>query len=742
MAIKSNIHSLISKLQRGYTGNSTLSVEDIDASMQSVAQAELPDSEGNGEAVIENPNAAQVSDQISDVMADVEKESNESFTKAQRKAGIITGLMFSKPKEFIQRLGNPKENTSLKGNVVASEGRHIEAPEMMTGETMKLALEAFDGTENLNNVYYNIAVNITASKQDDFAEAFFPTVVIHPEEVGVSYTVALTSFINDYLRNAAGDPVNGQGQSVIKNIYNTDILLKERTKLVPKYTDSNENNKAKFVDGTVTDYVDADGNKFKTAALAIGKEVEIIGLAFGDGYGLNGVTGDRTDAVYSSPEVANVYIRLTSKTSSKANLFKFPISASNGGTFTWAQVGHTKEQKLPASNQKLFITIGNGLPTNLNGGKQDFSTDLDSYKGYTLEIDFALTGTIRLDTGNTTVNSMVPNITGVKNAEGKTIEDASTLKTIREAFSSIEVVGYDLNAYRTNTNLKTKGQLLQIDTYTRYFAVPFLSGYTVQGPTVHYTGTQNDITHITETASLCIQRSNADAVMTLFKIAEKLEITQASTLEGVEYQTDFAADKIIDPYFKKGVIDCKELVDSLTSSSRREDVANALMNFLIPEAIAMYQGKSQQGGYMNAHHVTHGGQKKAVVLVGTDLLTHEYLLHGRESNIFQISDNLLMMVVWSPFPEMKGKLFMTFSATDKIGTIDQPDILHFGFRAFSPIITLNLQRQNGSITNEQTTIVRYKHIGTLPVLSVYDVINLPETLQQKISVNVNRVVTL
>ena len=130
--------------------------------------------------------------------------------------------MFSKPKEFIQRLGNPKENTSLKGNVVASEGRHIEAPEMMTGETMKLALEAFDGTENLNNVYYNIAVNITASKQDDFAEAFFPTVVIHPEEVGVSYTVALTSFINDYLRNAAGDPVNGQGQSVIKNIYNTD----------------------------------------------------------------------------------------------------------------------------------------------------------------------------------------------------------------------------------------------------------------------------------------------------------------------------------------------------------------------------------------------------------------------------------------------------------------------------------------------------------------------------------------
>lgn len=665
---------------------------------------------------------------LADVEKTISKESMDfSFTSTQKKVAAITAMMFNNKKVLLDSLSNSTGTATVNANTYSPEGLTIEIPSVFK---QALSSEAYDGTKNFDSVYYNIAVNVSASRQDDFAEAFFPTVAMSPEEIGISLTMTVTNYVNDFIRSSDGKPVVIDTKSMIKHAFDTNVLLKDKTKIIPKYIESIEANKDKFLKSSVLDSKGDDGQSFKTGALAVNKEIDIIGLSYADGYGLNGSTGDRTDALYPSIKVMNLYFNMKTE-NSEVQLMKVPVSGIQGSGFLYGNEGHFKSVKLSMQDAVVPFKIGTGLPTGFNEVNQDFKTDLTTYKGFIIEVKFSLSGSARIDTGTISINPTVATIVSAKNAQGG-LATSEELAAIKTAFKQLEIVGYDLEAYVTNTNLRHKGQLLQIDADTRFIPVPYSSGFTIQGPTVNYTGTDNDITHITSSADSCVLKSNADAIKTLFEIRDDLAAI-SGVHETYQMSSNFLTDKIINPYFVSKDLDVVAMLDSLSSSGRMEDIREALSNYLMQEALSMYSA-----GYMNAHKLT-SGKKKATVLIGTDIVTSQYLLYRREGNLFSLSDELDAMVVWSPFAQMNGKIFMTFSTTNKIGEIEKPDLLHFGFRAFSPIITVNIQRSGSTISNEQTTIPRYKHIGVLPILAEYNIKNLPKAVEEKVSINTNRI---
>lgn len=679
---------------------------------------------------------------VSDIMSamaatDAKHLGNESFdgtpaasayTKAQIKAGVITGLAFQNKKKLVQTLAGDL-SASLEGfnatgaKVDSAYGTSVSASDMLKG----ISMEAFDGTSNFSSVYYNIAVNVESARADDFSEAFFPTVVIGPDEVGISIGVTFTSFVSDYIRNASGEPVAQNTKSLIKHAYNSDVLLKDKTKIIPKFIKGNtQNNEAFLEEGKIE--VQSDEGNFETAPLLVNQERDVIGLSLANSLSVGQGVADRTDSLYPSIRVVDIYFMM--KTANSAdNLIKIPVGGIQGTAFLYNNQGHFKGLALTLNNSEVSLKIGNGLPTGFNGNVQDFNTDLDAYKDYTIVIGFGLNGTASMDKGTVAVNVLPVSIKRAYNAQGVELTDVE-LQPLVQAVNKLDLVAYDLEAYRTNTNLRTKGQLLQIDTWINYRPIPYTSGFSVTGPTVNYTGSQNDINHIVNTADACNLKSNAAAVETLIATARELKALVGNKSEVF---TNYPSDKMVDPFYKESTLDMKLLLDSLSSSDRRKDIKEAMRSFIMNEAVQMFQA-----GYMNAHNLLGNAGKKAVVLIGTDFEIAQYLLHETEGNTFDLTDSLKAMVVWTPNPDMKGKIFMTFSATDKIGEIDTVNTMHFGIRAFSPVITLDYQRNNGGIIKEVTSVPRYLHIPLLPVLNVVDVVNVTSGIVGKVAFDVVR----
>lgn len=690
--------------------------------------------------------ATDIISKVKDAMNSVDMElmgkySSESFdgtpthastyTDAQIKAGVTTALFAQSARNTIEQLRQPHSfsptSTDSKNPVNAVNGLVLAPSEMFSG----ISTEAFDGTSNFSSVYYNIAVNVEAARSDDFSEMNFPTLVISPEEVGLAIPITFTSFVSDYVRGITGEPVVYQPKSLIKHAYDNDVLLKDKTKIIPKLISTDPKNKASFLEEAKIK-IQLDEGEFETAPLLVNQERDIIGLGFANSLTVGQGVADRTDALYPSIRVMDIYFKVQTQ-NSKENIIKIPIGGIQGTSFLWVVESHFKSLALNLNNSEVNLKIGNGLPTGLNGQTQDFTNDLDAYKDYTIVIGFGINGNASMDKGTVVVNANQSNIKRAYNAQGQEIS-AQDLQTLQQAFKKLDLVAYDLEAFRTNTNLRTKGQLLQIDTYTKYFSVPYGSGFSIVGPTVQYTGTANDINHVVNTADACNLKSNAQAVETLIRTGEELKVLASAKSET---RTRFVSDDLVNPYYHEEVLDVRHCLDSLSSTNRMEDLRSALRNYLASKAMDMYRA-----GYINAFKLQGNVGKKAIVLVSTDINIASYLLYGSESNVFDLNDELRCVVVSTPNRKMDDTLFMSFSMSEKVGEITTINPLHFGFRAFSPLITLDYQRQNGSITKEITTVPRYLHIPVLPVLTKITVTNLTSGLTGKVAIDVNKKVAV
>jgi len=594
-------------------------------------------------------------------------------------------------------------------------------------DPMSLSAEAFDGEAINNALYFSVTYNLMAATQDSFGEAFFPTITIDPTVSGATIESEYISLYNEIEREITGTPDGDKFNKIpiVKAIYDNELFSTDKNKVVPVL-------RPESADLFIEDlsFVDkSNGEEVTTAPVKFGKKFSLLGVSQTDSMLAKGVM-DNTDALDRRMVVKDVYYAVAGKDSDGNDIteyFKFAAEALPHSNFTYSTQDHNKDLALSFNTSSVYVNTS--TTTTATGAASAILAGLP--EGHTVVLNVVIHGEANTQRGDVVAYGNQIEVVEVRDAAGNKLPTTSAdYAAIVAAFNgNTTLAGYTLEAYRTNSNLRNRGQLITSDRYTQIYTVPLRSGITVLAPINNATGNDNDASKINSQITVAGIRTSVHAVKTLVEYADQLmNITANGTIS--DATTLGVGRHHVNAYYNEIDMDMSTYVDSIKSTDRLNDIQATLLNQIKNEATQM----GIESNYFIAHEVLRGnvGGKKTV-LVGTDPKIAQYITNNGGTEI-DLGDDLVAKIVSTPNALMKGKIVLSFGVFDADrNTVPNP--LNFGQLFWSPTITTDVVRTvSGSTVRELTTMPRFLHVVNLPVISVVNVSQLDGTLGK---VNVN-----
>jgi hypothetical protein len=337
-----------------------------------------------------------------------------------------------------------------------------------------------------------------------------------------------------------------------------------------------------------------------------------------------------------------------------------------------------------------------------------------------VRVELQMSGTVNIETGETSVFGNMVGAYVVRNADGQELDmTAAPAAANVTVINGGEILGYDLQAYRTNANRKLRGQLIDVTRYTQRYNVLLRAPISAVHPTV--TDSQTDTSDIDALIAATHVRIMNDGITALINTADILrEYVDARDFAGVGPDVLGVGRFFVRPTFFTENIDVGAIINSITSAERAADTQAALVNKLRDYAFRMYRDSE----YKAAADVKHGGMSPVpTVIIGTDPVIARYLTVS--GDLRTIGADFKVRVVSSLDYRMHGKIFMSFT-TDGPERNVSPDALNFGNMIWAPelVLTANISRNN-TISKETVVQPRYMFISNLPVLTELTITNLP-----------------
>lgn len=631
------------------------------------------------------------------------------LSKAQINAGKFVAAFASNPKAAIAQYTKPRSVAQDDFNIVV-DSANVEG--YLSGESAynMIAQEAFDG-QNLNNaIYFSIAYNVGAATQDEFGETIYPTIAVSPTEAGISVSIEYVAIMKEFMRNVNGTVVHQVQDrvSILKKMYDSKTFGSDATALIPVWRENGVyQNTDKFVAGSkyVEDKIAPEA--VTTGALKFGEDIDILGISQTDDILAKGVM-DNTDAVDRSVALSKVFIEVNNKAGNKKELISYDVSAASSKRFYPAIVGQWK--KLVCS----FDLKGASLNTaNTKTVEGQASGALGEIAGnYNIMFEISINGSLNVDDGSIKLTSAPLKFLGVRDENGKLI--ASTEQTYTDAKTLIEtkasLVGYVVDAKRTNTNVRTRGVVVSNEVYNYIYNAPFRSGITCLKPLVNYAGTDNDANRIAAQAQATGFIISNMAVNTLVDHFNALRAAaQNGGLESMAFEG--VGEKFIYPYYREEAIDLADVVDSLESSKRDQDIQANLIQRINNIAIDMII----KSNYGPAFQVLKGNSgQKITIVVATDPNLARLIVKDGVSE-FEYGERFKFKIV-STFNELvRGQIFILPTVLDE-NKNTTPDPLNYGFCIYTPTIVYEVSKTtNGAVAGELNTIPRFLHVNNLPL---------------------------
>lgn len=652
---------------------------------------------------------------------------------AQQIAAVIAGIGAAAPGTFVQRKSISFE--SLGGS--AKDHSFITA--YNSAQTRdRLSLEAYDERDNKSVVAYSIAYNLQAARQDAFGEAFFPTVVVTPDQVGYSISVNLIQVYSEIRRNTSGQIIkNFEKKNIIQAVIDPTILENDQTKIYPIYATESA---PMFVAQGLVPFknVVVGTETVETGPLAIGATFDLLGLSQTDALLQTGIL-DSTDAIDTAVSLENIYITVQNTAGTTKEVLSFPVLRSPTANFINAAQGldrmmnlnfMTRSLKIDSTIKKYDGTTSALLTTLVNGG-------------YTVRLGLNMGGNINLQLGETNVFAGAITVISVQDNTGAQLSlTAGNGLAMVALFAGASVVGYDLDARRSNLNRRERGQLLDISQYTQVYQVPLLAPITVPRPMT--AGSQNDASDLAALITTTNIRTSNAAVTELFNIAGQLSAYVSSVTEDngiVNFDNNVipevlgAARFLVQPYYSRQTLNVLEVIDSLTSTQRFADIQNAIINKIRDVAYRMYR----DSGYKAAADALNGGVAPApTLLIGTDPVIARYIMVDGDLRTAGITFDV--KVVDTLNINMKDTIVLAFGT--KAAMDGTPDPLHFGNMAWKPELTIVLPlHRNGANSKELTVCPSFRHFGNCPIMSILDIENIQAVIDNKVALAVNATTT-
>lgn len=645
-----------------------------------------------------------------------------NVSQVQLEAAVAAGVMSGDIPGFL--------HAPIRQNVVAQEGMTFVSPSGADffDARMKPALEAYDEKENKNAVVYSVAYNMQAARQDEFGETFFPTVVVTPDQVGFTVSIRLIQVYNEVRRQITGAVDKFEKKNIIQAVIDPTILRNDQTKIVPVFRDESKQN---FVAEALMPArnVLLEGEVITTSALAVGKKFSLLGISQTDALLETGLQ-DTTDSIDTAVALEALYLKVPGATAADDRVVKFNTLRLPTATFTYSVQGNYRLMTLNFTTESLMV----------NKDTKDVANAAVALLApiavgeYTVRLGVQVSGTVNLELADTTAFASEVTVVRVSDKDGNDLPlTTGNGKTIADLFAGVSVVGYDLDARRTNLNRRMRGQLLDTTFYNQVYAVPLRSAITIPRPLT--LGDANDSSDLAALITATHIRTSNAAVDELLRVQDLLRefvnnadsATQVPEILGV-------ARFLVKPYFAEKTIDMATAIDSIKSHERAADIQAVLVNELRDLAYRMYR----DSGYKAAADALAGGVSQVpTVIIGTDPVLARYLTVA--GDLRTLGDGFNVKIVSTLNKRMTGKIVMSFGefGTGKEGV---PNPMHFGNMAWKPELTLVLPlHRNGANSKELTVQPSFLHVTNLPVMAVVNVDGIADVVASKVPVNMHTV---
>ena len=637
------------------------------------------------------------------------------ITAAQKDAAVTAGIMAGDYRSFMAYKPEfPQVSTESVG-VVQSYGLADAVKDR------SFSLEAYDERENRNASIFSIAYNMQAARQDEFGETFFPTLVVTPDNVGFGVTVNLMMVYDGVERKITGSFEDFKKKNIIRAVADPTVLRKEQTRIVPVVRAQSVD---KFVAAAdVAPYaIVHEGENVTTAPIAVGKKIDLLGLSQLDSLIAAGVM-DQTDSLDPAINLQNVYVKFGDDIL-KFNTINLPLS-----NFTYTTQDNYRKMALNFTTTSVLINkdtkqIDGSALVDLAGV---VTNDLS------VRVELVLNGSINIETGECQVYGNAVSAHIVKNASGAELPmNAAPAQAVVTIVNAATILGYDLQAYRTNMNRRQRGQLIDVTKYTQMYNVPLRSPITTIHP-INTDGTTDasDVQALITTTRI---RTSNEAVTSLINAAAVLrEYVDVRDVTGVGPDVMGVGRFFVRPTYYEDNIDMATAIDSIKSHERAQDIQAVLVNKIRDLAYRMYRDSE----YKAAADALQGGISSVpTVIIGTDPVLARYL--NVTGDLRTLGSEFNVRIVSTLDVRVQGKIFITFGVFDENRNV-APNPLNFGNMVWGPelVLTANISRGN-TISKETVVQPRYLFVTHTPVMSVLTVENVPDVLN-KVAINFNNI---
>lgn len=626
------------------------------------------------------------------------------LTAAQKNAAMAAAAITGDIRSFLQK----SDASTAPGAVAAAGSIGRIAP----------ALESFDEKENRAAAVYTVAYNLAAARQDDFGEAFFPTVVVSPDQQGYHVHINLVNLINSTRRNATGALDDWGRVNLVNVIRNPDLIHSDSTEVVPVYSDETKHN---FVDAAIiapsTEEIARE--KITTSWLAVGKKFDLLGLSQTEAL-LNVNALDESDSIDTDIRIQGLLLKVGQDV--------IALSTSN-------LPGRQFHHNLQGDNQEMLVRIqSDALNINKSTKQAADGSALVTLEPvvageYVVQLDIAVNGSVYRDKGTTrmSVDPVVVAKVIDKNGTVHTPESAA-VASIVALFADAQIVGYKLKARRTNLNRRSIGQMLETRQETQIYGVPLLPPFTMRRPL----GLQ-DTTDASDLASLITlthAAASGAAVNTLLQAAADLdELVSGKRPVGDNLMIMGIARHLLTAYYRHIPVDVSDLVQTRNSAELPANIQAVLYNVIRDLVFDAYQAS----GWKAAADMLAGGPSaKPVVIIGADQTLVRWLQITADPRLIGGGFDEVV-IVDTLNDKMKDKIFIAFGVK---GAADgQPHPLHFGNMAYKPEVTVVLPiTRNGATTKELTVQPAFVHVVNTPVLMQITVTGIPDSVLNRVPV--------
>lgn len=627
------------------------------------------------------------------------------LTFAQKDAASKIAAIAINPISAIGYMKNLKQGTGI---IISAEAMGID--DALDSET--LSIEGFDGQAISNALYFSIAFNLGAARQDAFGEAFFPTITMDPTQSGITVDTEFTSLYTDFDRSIAGTPdaKKFNKKPLVKAIFDESIFGTERNKVIPVLRDEN---KALLLE--TEQYTDTKtGVDIVSAPLLFGKTIGLLGLSQTDAMLAKGMF-DSTDALDRTIKLEKVYYSLTGKNQQNETVtetFRTDVSILPGSNFIYSVQDHFKAMSLSFSSEGFVISTSETRTS--KAATSGILAALPS--DHIIKLGVKIHGEANTQAGDVSVYASNVEVVEIRNAAGDVIAPSSAeYVAIAAVLSTVKLSGYTLEAYRTNSNLRTRGQLATSDKYSQTYNVPLRSGNTMLFPVNNTGHVDNDAIKLAGQVQVANMKCSVAAVRTLLDTASTLK---SVTMNGLDSSVEILGIGRwhVSTYYKENSIDISNFIDSIKSSERLVDIKAALVNKIREEVLVAYIASN----YNVAFEAADGSMgAKPTVIIGTDVKIRQYLANG--DGTVSLGDEFETVVVSTQNPAMAGKIFITFGVFGE-NRNSSVNPLNFGNMVWRPTITTDINRSNGSaVVRELHNVPSFLHFVNLPILSVLNV---------------------